>query len=130
MTFGEDESTVGQLIVHLSFAIDLGLVKICSGGEAGAKLVAEGKHDDKPEWMPDKPFEAMPDGTSDPDSRSMPRLKYWHASVAKNTSHQAAVHFFGKDVLLVNLDCDQIVPPNFVQHCAEFFNNHRKQKGL
>jgi len=130
VTFGEDEFVVEHLTTHLCYAIDLGLVKICSGGTVGARLAAEGKHDGKPEWMPDKPSEVMPDGKARPDRRSMPMLKYWHASVAKNTSHEAAVHFFGTDVLLVNLDGDQIVPPNYVYHCAEFFSNHRKQPGL
>ena len=59
VTLGEDESTVEQLIYRLSFAIDLGLVKICSGGDVGARLVAEGTHGGKPEWMPDKPFEEI-----------------------------------------------------------------------
>lgn len=40
----------------------------------------------------------------------------WHASVAKNTTHMAAIALYGRDVCLVNLDGDNLLTRQFLEH--------------
>ena len=47
---------------------------------------------------------------------TMGNMPYWHCSVAKNTSHQQAA-----EDILVNLDGDNIIGPQFVEHVMEQF---------
>ena len=131
MTFGDDDDVSTRLATHLALPIDLGLVVLCSGGTRGKAIAATKAYDNfRPTWMPALPFEALPDGGGVGDPQGMPLLKYWHASIAKNTAHIAAVQSFGRDTLLVNLDGDQLVPPEFVESCATAFSRSRDMEGL
>ena len=43
----------------------------------------------------------------------------WHACFAKNTSHVTGIAAFGEDVVLVNMDCDNVVSGPFVEDLLE-----------
>ena len=43
----------------------------------------------------------------------------WHASVAKNTTHMAAIACYGRDVCLVNLDGDNWLTRSFLEHILQ-----------
>lgn len=44
------------------------------------------------------------------------QLPFWHASIAKNTAHLCA-----EEDILVNLDCDNLIGPNFVEDVVQQF---------
>lgn len=128
-TFGDDADIITNLCELLDLPCRTGNVLITSGGDFGLDATRQGRALDKPSWMPNLPREALPSGREEVQL-GMPLLKFWHASVAKNTSHQAAIHAFGLDVLLVNLDCDQLVPLDYLVGALIHFSRSRGIQGL
>ena len=132
VTFGDDNILQAHLRQALSVCIEVGCVILCSGGSKGldvAKSTTE--HLDMPSWMPRLPCEALPGGSlAFSSTLSMPLLQYWHASVAKNTSHMAALYTCGETCCLVNLDCDQLVPPEYVSAVIELWKKHANTPGF
>ncbi len=64
-----------------------------------------------------------------------PFMRYWHCPVAKNTAHVFAVSFEQEvedlsKVMLVNLDCDNLVGPNFVQSLLDVVSEKGVTRGL
>ena len=122
-TFGEDDNLVSRLEQVFKKAFDAGLLVLASGGSTGKKRAADGAYS-KPKWMPLKPHEALPrGGGASSEVVGMPYLQYWHASTAKNASHQVANHAFGSNCLWVNWDCDQIAP---VEYVKAVLNNYER----
>lgn len=120
-TFGADTELVMQLREMLSLAIDIGVVVLTSGGDFGVHCSSTRQETAKPAWMPRLPQEALPGG--EVSALSMPKMRYWHACVAKNTSHMASIFCFGTDVCLVNLDCDQVVPLEYVHGLLKLWHD-------
>ena len=48
-------------------------------------------------------------------------MPHWHASVGKNTAHMVAT-----EDILVNVDCDNLIGPDFPENVVEHFNNGAK----
>ena len=71
----------------------------------------------------------MGTGVASPLREGPGRLQYWHASVAKNTAHKAAIslaHLFlsweqQQRLVLVNLDCDNVVTPTYIGRITSIF---------
>ena len=104
VTFGPDQALQDWLQNELAWALEEGLLKLGSGGEASDL----GTDSPAGSW-------ATRDG-------HIPRLTSWHASVAKNTSHKAAIYFAAKSLektLLVNLDGDNLVGPEYLAAVAK-----------
>ena len=104
VTFGPDQALHDWLRNELAWALEEGLKKQGSGGEASDL----GTDSPAGSW-------ATRDG-------HIPRLTSWHASVAKNTSHKAAIYFAAKSLektLLVNLDGDNLVGPEYLAAVAK-----------
>ena len=125
VTFGDDVETMERLQQMLAIAIECGNVVLASGGEHARFTIARGEGYDKPVWMPTKPL-AMGD---EENIMGMPMLRFWHASVAKNTSHMCGIHCFGENTCLVNLDCDQIVPLEYLHSLLRLYTKHSTVKG-
>ena len=109
----------------LSVAIESGNVVLASGGEHAKLTVARGYDYHKPHWMPKEP-QVIRDAKM---VLGMPLLRFWHASMAKNTSHMCGIHCFGEDTCLVNLDCDQIVPLEYLRCLLKLYTKHSTLKG-
>ena len=92
--FGEDTAAWQWCQENLSYAISLGLLRVASGGEAGRRL-----------------------GGAAPDC-SNAVLRFWHASVAKNTAHRFAFHALEAkpqtQVKFINLDCDNVLTDEYL----------------
>jgi hypothetical protein len=91
VTFGPDVAFQRWLQTELAWAVEVGLLRLASGGEASDADPPAGR------WFVPR--------------RHKP-LASWHASVAKNTSHVVAEYCATKNLertLLVNLDGDNII---------------------
>ena len=104
VTFGDDRALHAWLREHLAFPLRRGLLVVFSGGDVGT-------------------------GVASPLREGPGRLQYWHASVAKNTAHKAAIslaHLFlswdqQQRLVLVNLDCDNVVTPTYIGRITSIF---------
>ena len=97
MTFGPDQELHQWLRHHLQWALDEGLLKLASGGEASTT--------------------AMPAELGSWRQRNGKLFESWHASVAKNTSHLVAMTGTNKDLsktLLINLDNDNLLGNSYL----------------
>ena len=94
VTFTQDDDVQEELQKHLKLAIESGNVVVASGGETGQLLAIGGNLTCRPTWMPETPLNFGPAGSQKQASSVMPPLIYWHASVAKNSSHMAAIFAF------------------------------------
>ena len=130
VTFADDWQVQRQLQKLMKLPIDTGNVVLASGGDTGQHLARSLSVTDRPVFMPQQPRgEHDPHVGGGPDG--MPLLRYWHASVAKNSSHGAARFAFpGTKSLLVNLDCDQIVPTAYVEAALQAFHQHQDTVGF
>ena len=102
VTFGPDQTLQQWLQNELAWALEEGLLKLGSGGEAFGTDSPAGS------W-------ATRDGHKN-------RLTSWHASVAKNISHKAAIYFGTKSfekTLLINLDGDNLVGLEYLAAVAK-----------
>ena len=130
VTFGHDEELQNHLREVLALPIEVGCVTLASGGDSGKRLVQTQDKPDKPSWMPKLPEEALPAGSEGTSNiLGMPLMQYWHASVAKNTAHVAALHAHGQ-CCLVSLDCDQLVPLEYVSSLLRLYTEHHDEKGF
>ena len=121
VTFAEDKDVQRDLQRLMRLPIETGNVVLCSGGECGKQLAANKMETDRPDWMPRVSTDDSAGGIVC-SSVQMPFMKYWHASIAKNSSHAAGIYCFpGKGSLLINLDCDQIVPIAYVKAALQTF---------
>ena len=94
VTFTKDEDVQEMLQKHLKLAIESGNVVLASGGETGHLLAVGGNLTCRPTWMPEMPQNFGPAGSQKQENSVMPPLLFWHASVAKNSSHMAAIFAF------------------------------------
>jgi hypothetical protein len=97
VTFGPDQELHRWLRHHLQWAVDEGLLKLASGGEASST--------------------ALPAELGCWRQRNGKLFESWHASVAKNTSHLVAMTGTNKDLsktLLINLDNDNLVGNSYL----------------
>ena len=130
VTFADDEKVQRELQLLMKLPIETGNVVLCSGGVSGQHHAAENPNTDKPDWMPQQPTDDSAGGV-ECSPEQMPFMKYWHACVAKNTSHWAGIYAFpAQGSLLINLDCDQVVPIAYVKAALHEFHNNRKTAGL
>ena len=131
VTFTNDDDVQEKLQEHLKLAIESGNVVLASGGEAGRLLAVGGNLTHRPEWMPETPLNFGSAESQKQAGSVMPPLIYWHASVAKNSSHMAAIFAFeGEKKLLINLDCDQLVPAAYVRAALNAYSNNYEVKGF
>ena len=115
VTFADDEDLQEELGKSLRLAIETGNVVLASGGKAGVAKSQCGHPTDRPSWMPAAPSGLDVAARPDHAVEAMPYLHYWHASMAKNSSHMAAIFAFEDHrCCLVNLGCDQLVPVEYV----------------
>jgi len=129
VTFDDDTVVQRNLALLLQLPLDTGNVTLASGGQMGRTMALTRDDIDQPVWMPKLPQEALPGGETE-TSIGMPYLQYWHACTAKNTSHAAAVHAYGTQICLVNLDCDQLVPFGYVQALLKTYSAHKDVTGF
>lgn len=130
VTFGRDDHLVATLTSLLELPIDMGVVIIASGGSLGVHRATVGTAD-VPPWMPNLPSEALLGGSGTIDVIGMPQLTYWHASIGKNTTHQVANFLFAEaKPLLCNLDCDQLVPRDWLESVLSLFEEHKQVPGM
>jgi hypothetical protein len=98
VTFAEDEDAWAHVFKHAQWALDLGILYLASSGNKSGEVV--------------------------PPSA---RQRYWHASQCKNAAHIFAAQEVQKqgiaaeNVLLVNLDADNIMPPEYVEQLLAGF---------
>ena len=132
--FGEDNDALSWLSFYARPAIANGLLFLASGGSAGARAlsrkVGQGPHlQDLHSVHPEGPEgEALPPYLEGAPGGHQP-LKTWHASFAKNASHEVAcycadkVWTWDKDMpqILCNLDGDNFVTRMFPQAVARVF---------
>ena len=130
VTFAEDKDVHRDLQRLMRLPIETGNVVLCSGGECGKHLAANKMETDRPDWMPRVSTDDS-DGGIVCSPVQMPFMKYWHASIAKNSSHAAGIYCFpGAGSLLINLDCDQIVPIGYVKAALQTFYHNLELPGL
>jgi hypothetical protein len=105
VTFGKDCEITAWIHSELRWALDLGLLRLASGGSVG-----ESHLDSQDREVLDH----------------LPRMDFWHASKAKNTSHMFAIlshELFNKgqlgDLILVCLDADNICHPDYVPELVQ-----------
>ena len=94
VTFAKDDDVQEELQKHLKLAVESGNVVLASCGEAGHLLAVGGNLTCTPTWMPERPHNFGPAGSQKQAGSVMPCLQFWHASVAKNSSHMAAIFAF------------------------------------
>ena len=87
VTFCNDATLQADLQKLLKVPIESGNVVLASGGTAGEQISQPGKPTDRPGWMPRLPGEKKEKVWS--KMTAMPKLEFWHASVAKNSAHMA-----------------------------------------
>ena len=130
VTFREDDMLQRDLCELLAVPIASGNVVLASGGTAGEHIARLELPTDRPHWMPRLPG-YQPKDYCESKETGMPMLRFWHASVAKNSSHMAAMYAFpNPNNLLVNLDCDQIVPWDYVNGALHAFAKGRAVPGF
>ena len=126
LLLGDDDEGVWQDIEsHFGNCIDEGWLLVASGGAAGRRAAQQGV--DAPAWMPDRPG-----GIAAGTGRAGPQqLRYWHASWAKNGAHQFAMWAAGNSAkTLVNLDCDNLMTPEYISGLAAHFRKGAQVEGL
>ena len=111
VTFAEDKDLQDWVAANLSWAVEAGLLLVASGGECWSA----------PGWIPTQ--------------ADLPRLEYWHASVAKNTAHRFALSEQPASVpwsstLLVNLDSDNLLGSKYVPALTQTAASSRAEWGL
>ena len=130
VTFADDNVLQCELQELLKLPIETGNVVLCSGGDCGKQLAAKKMATDRPDWMPRLSTD-VPAGGIVCSPVQMPFMNYWHACTAKNSSHQAGIYCFpGRGSLLINLDCDQVVPIAYVEAALQTFHQNRKLTGF
>jgi hypothetical protein len=130
VTFADDKDLQCELQRLMELPIETGNVVLCSGGECGKQLAADKMATDRPDWMPRLSTDASAGGIVCSPVQ-MPFMNYWHASIAKNSSHQAGMYCFpGEGSLLINLDCDQVVPIAYVSGALQTFHQNLKLTGF
>ena len=126
-TFGQDEATIATIKKHFDMFIKIGVLVIGSGGRSGELRWSEGMAE-APRWMPNY---AAGRGLDDGEGRvRMPWFEYWHASTGKHAAHQVGNHCFGANACFVSLDCDQIVPLEYVSAVLAMYAVHRDVPGM
>jgi hypothetical protein len=131
VTFAEDEELQGQLQKSLRLPIETGNVVLASAGKAGLTLSQCGKSTDRPLWMPAAPSGLDLAAEPGHSVQAMPYLHYWHASVAKNSSHMAAMFAFTDHrCCLINLDCDQLVPLEYLSAALKACDQNYDVRGF
>ena len=132
--FGEDNDALSWLSFYARPAIAYGLLFLASGGSAGARALAAGIRGGPYEQelqsvQPEGPQgEALPPYLVAGDGCPQP-LRTWHASLAKNTSHEVACYCadniwrWTEDMpqIICNLDGDNFVTRAFPQAVARVF---------
>ena len=109
VTFGPDQELQRWLRHHLQWALDEGLLKLASGGEASGT--------------------ASPAELGSWSHRNGRLFESWHASVAKNTSHLVAMTGTNKDLsktLLINLDNDNLLGNSYLGAVVQTAINCKK----
>ena len=109
VTFGPDQELQRWLRRHLQWALDEGLLKLASGGEASGT--------------------ASPAELGSWSHRNGRLFESWHASVAKNTSHLVAMTGTNKDLsktLLINLDNDNLLGNSYLGAVVQTAINCKK----
>ena len=130
VTFADDEDLQCELQRLMKLPIETGNVVLCSGGKCGKQLAADKLATDRPDWMPRLSTDVSAGGIVCSPVQ-MPYMNYWHASIAKNTSHEAGMYCFpGTGSLLVNLDCDQVVPIAYVNAALQTFHQNLQMTGF
>ena len=126
LLLGDDDHGTWRIIQdRFEKQLDEGWLLVASGGAAGT-LHAETVGKDAPPWMPTSPGGLGPGGSCGPE-----RLRYWHASWAKNGAHQFAMWAVGSQAkVLVNLDCDNLMTPEYITGVAMHFRRGQEVKGL
>jgi hypothetical protein len=132
--FGEDNDALSWLLFYARPAIAHGLLFLASGGSAGARALSRGAgggpheqdlhsvHPEGPEGEALPPYLVGETGGPQP-------LQTWHASLAKNASHDVACYCadniwrWEEDTpqILCNLDGDNFVTRAFPQAVARVF---------
>ena len=129
VTFCEDQDLQTNLAELLAVPIASGNVVLASGGTAGEYISRSPGPTDRPTWMPRMPKPPVDPCCGNPSS--MPKLEFWHASVAKNTSHMVGMFAFPNlDNMLINLDCDQLVPLEYIHSALIAFGKGRAVPGF
>ena len=130
VTFAEDKKVQQVMQKLMRLPIETGNVVLCSGGESGQQLAAGKIETHRPDWMPrESTDDSVAGNVCSPVQ--MPFMKYWHASIAKNSSHAAGIYSFpGEGSLLINLDCDQIVPIAYVKAALQTFYHNLQLPGF
>ena len=130
VTFADDNDVQCELQDLLKLPIETGNVVLCSGGDCGKQLAKKKMATDRPDWMPRLWTDVAAGGIACSPVQ-MPFMNYWHASIAKNSSHEAAIYCFpGTGCLLINLDCDQVVPIAYVEAALQTFHQNLKLTGF
>ena len=130
VTFADDKDLQCELQRLMTLPIETGNVVLCSGGECGKQLAADRMATDRPDFMP-RLWTDVSAGGIVCSPVQMPFMNYWHASIAKNSSHQAGIYCFpGTGSLLINLDCDQVVPIAYVRAALQTFHHNLKLTGF
>jgi hypothetical protein len=130
VTFADDEDLQCELQRLMKLPIETGNVVLCSGGKCGKQLAADKLATDRPDWMPRQSTDVSAGGIVCSPVQ-MPYMNYWHASIAKNTSHEAGMYCFpGTGSLLINLDCDQVVPIAYVSAALQTFHQNLQMTGF
>ena len=122
----DDQSTWENIQSRFQWALDSGFLLVASGGAAG-RAAARDNGVDAPTWMPHRPGAPVA-GTG----RAGPQqLVYWHASWAKNGARQFAMWAAGNSLkVLVNLDCDNLMTPEYISGVASHFRRGKDTSGL
>jgi hypothetical protein len=123
--FGDDRDTWDAIQREFRPFCDAGFLLVASGGDSGRRMAASGSLD-APAWMP-----PVPGGNSVFEGQvSPPYLHYWHAAWAKNASHIFALWMVRDPLaILVNADCDNLIPAEYTLLLSRAFTRRRGAKG-
>ena len=125
VTWGEDNALWERMQSALWPAWKLGLLVGASGGQFGRKQVYDANECDGPYWM-----NKWPGRCDRGQSGCKWELKYWHASIAKNSVHKLAEFHWGiDDVWFVNLDADNLMPEEYVASLIDMCSTRKNVVG-
>lgn len=116
--FGDDADVWEAMKTRFAAHLASGYLVVASGGVSGEARCLEPPVQSPP-WMPLFPEGGSPDGAA----ATPPKLHFWHASWAKNSSHLCAVWSAGHlGEVLVNADGDNLIPTQFTSSLAAVFS--------
>jgi hypothetical protein len=120
VTFGDDNAPSRELQDFLRPAIECGMLTLASGGTRLVAALATGEAVAMPLHM-----RHMVAGATREAEPRVERLAFWHASIGKNTAHEAALWADSTSVqppwLVCNLDCDNIVTADYIRQNFRHF---------